>query len=553
MTLVTTAQMRELDRRTIELGTQGLTLMERAGQGIARVLLERHRAACKRGVLIVAGRGNNGGDGFVVARLLAKQGIRCRVVLLGERSALSGDARANADRWARGRGKLVEITTLGDDARGRLARDLAGAGLVLDGIFGTGLTRAVEGLAGEVIALMNRAAAADHAAVAADDRALTLAPRGRSRKGKRAKDATGAPPTVVAIDVPSGLDADTGLPLGSAVRAHATVTLGAHKPGLVLPAAREHVGELSLVEIGLADDALAAIAPLGTRGDARTLAPLVPRRGPGAHKGSSGHLLVVAGAVGKSGAAILCGRAALRGGAGLVTIACTAEILPIVAASMPELMTDPVGERFSDVAWRDRLAGKAALAIGPGLGTSPDAVRLVRWLVTRADVPMVVDADGLNALAGDVAVLRRARAPLVLTPHPGEMSRLMRRTTSEIQARRIEHARALAEKTGAVVVLKGSGTIVAAPDGRWSINATGGPLLGVGGTGDVLTGLIGSLLAQGLPAYDAARLGVFLHGRAGDRLALQLGDAGLLASQLADELPAARRELAGGGLAPGGD
>jgi len=320
VTLVTTAQMRELDRRTIELGTQGLTLMERAGQGIARVLLERHRAACKRGVLIVAGRGNNGGDGFVVARLLAKQGIRCRVVLLGERSALSGDARANADRWARGRGKLVEITTLGDDARGRLARDLAGAGLVLDGIFGTGLTRAVEGLAGEVIALMNRAAAADHAAVAADDRALTLAPRGRSRKGKRAKDATGAPPTVVAIDVPSGLDADTGLPLGSAVRAHATVTLGAHKPGLVLPAAREHVGELSLVEIGLADDALAAIAPLGTRGDARTLAPLVPRRGPGAHKGSSGHLLVVAGAVGKSGAAILCGRAALRGGAGLVTI-----------------------------------------------------------------------------------------------------------------------------------------------------------------------------------------------------------------------------------------
>ncbi|MBM4247545.1 MAG: bifunctional ADP-dependent NAD(P)H-hydrate dehydratase/NAD(P)H-hydrate epimerase, partial [Deltaproteobacteria bacterium] len=178
MTLVTTAQMRELDRRTIELGTPGQRLMERAGQGIARVLLERHRAACRRGVLIVAGRGNNGGDGFVVARLLAKQGIRCRVVLLGERSALSGDARTNADRWARGRGKLVEITMLGDDARARLARDLAGAGLVLDGLFGTGLARPVEGLAGEVIALINTVAAGEPrtlAVAAGEPRALAVA------------------------------------------------------------------------------------------------------------------------------------------------------------------------------------------------------------------------------------------------------------------------------------------------------------------------------------------------------------------------------------------
>ena len=546
MTLVTTAQMRELDRRTIELGTPGIELMERAGRGIARVLLERHRAACKRGVLIVAGRGNNGGDGFVVARLLAKQGMRCSVVLLGERTALSGDARSNADRWAKARGRIVELGVLDADARTALAGALASAGLVLDGIFGTGLARPVEGLAAEVIAQINAAAAGDRHALAEDERE-------RRRKGRRAREGKDAPPTVVAIDVPSGLDADSGLPLGLAVRAHATITLGAYKPGLVLPAAREHVGELSLVEIGLAEEALAAIAPTGTRGDARTLAPLVPRRGPAAHKGTGGHLLVVAGAVGKSGAAILCGRAALRGGAGLVTVACTAEILPIVAASLPELMTDPVGARFSESAWRERLAGKAALAIGPGLGTSPEAVRLVRWLVARVEVPAVVDADGLNALAGDLAVLRRARAPLVLTPHPGEMSRLTGLATGEVQARRIEHARALAAETGAVVVLKGSGTIVAAPDGRWSINASGGPLLGVGGTGDVLSGLVGSLLAQGLPPYDAARLGAFLHGRAGDRLALQLGDAGLLASQLADELPFARREFAGGGVALAGD
>ena len=546
MRLVTTAEMRELDRRTIELGTPGIELMERAGRGIARELLERHRAACKRGVLIVAGRGNNGGDGFVVARLLAKQGIRCRVVLLGERDKLQGDARTNAQRWARARGRVREIESLDDESRAELARDLASAGLVLDGIFGTGLARPVEGVAAEVIAMVNAAAAGDH-------HALAHVKLRRGRKGKRAADEFGPPPTVVAIDVPSGLDADTGLPLGTAIRAHATITLGAHKPGLVLPAARAHVGELSLVEIGLAEEALASVAPLGTRGDASELAPLLPRRSPGAHKGSNGHLLVVAGSVGKSGAAILCGRAALRGGAGLVTVACASEILPIIASSMPELMTDPVADKFADGTWRERLEGKAALVVGPGLGTSPTAQQLVRWLVARAGVPMVVDADGLNALASDLAVLRRASAPVVLTPHPGEMSRLVGLATGEVQAHRIEHARALACETGAVVVLKGAGTIVAAPDERWSINASGSPLLGVGGTGDVLAGLVGSLLAQGVPAYDAARLGVFLHGRAGDRLALHLGDAGLLASELADELPAARRELAGGGIAVAGD
>lgn len=544
MKLVTTAQMRELDRRTIELGTPGIELMERAGRGIADALLEDHRAACKRGVLVVAGRGNNGGDGFVVARLLAKRGIKCRVVLLGERSELRGDARTNADRWAKMRGRVRELAALDDASRSDLARDLASAGLVLDGIFGTGLTRPVEGLAAEVIALINVASARDRHALASIGRA-------RGRKGKRAAADTGPPPAVVAIDVPSGLDADTGLPLGTAIRAHATITLGGHKPGLVLPAAHPYVGALTLVEIGLAEEALAAIAPLGTRGDADELAALVPRRDAAAHKGSNGHLLIVAGSVGKSGAAILCGRAALRGGAGLVTVACATEILPIVAASMPELMTDPVGEKLGESEWRARLEGKAALVVGPGLGTSAPAQQLVRWLVARAGVPMVIDADGLNAVASDLAVLRRASAPVVLTPHPGEMSRLTGLATRDVQAHRIEHARALARDTGAVVVLKGSGTIVAAPDERWSINASGGPLLGVGGTGDVLAGLVGSLLAQGLPPYDAARLGVFLHGRAGDLLAVQLGDAGLLASQLADELPVARRELPAGGVDSG--
>ena len=225
-----------------------------------------------------------------------------------------------------------------------------------------------------------------------------------------------------------------------------------------------------------------------------------------------------------------------------MTVACPREVQPWVAVAQPELMTSVV-DGFSAPAWEERLVGKRALAVGPGLGTGRAAAQLVRWLVQRAQVPMVVDADGLTVLAGGLRVLSRAKAPVVLTPHPGEMARLTGHSTEEVQANRRRLALDLARDTGAVVVLKGSGTLIAAPDGRLGVNVTGGPILGTAGTGDVLAGLIGSLLAQGVEAYDAARLGVNLHGRAGDRLAERLGDAGLLATELADELPLARHEL----------
>jgi len=543
--LVTAAQMRELDRRTIELGTPGLTLMERAGAGIARVITARCRAACRRGLLVIAGRGNNGGDGFVVARLLAERDVRCTVVLLGRREDLAGDARVNADRWARARGRLIELPELDAAGEAKLRAEIARAGVVLDGIFGTGLARPVAGDAARVIEILNGAATGRDAP---PSRAAAAKRGGSARTSARSS----LPPSVVAIDVPSGLDADTGLPLGTAVKAQLTVTLGALKPGLALPSARPFAGNLELVEIGLAHEALDAVGPFGSCGDAATLAPLVPWRAAGAHKGSNGHLLVVAGAPGKSGAAVLCGRAALRGGAGLVTVACPAEALPTIAAGLPEIMTEAASARVGSE-WHHRLESRDAVVVGPGLGTAPATVELVRWLVATVAAPLVLDADGLNAVAGDIGILRDATGPRVLTPHPGEMARLTGLSTAEVQARRIEHARALARDTGAVVVLKGSGTVVAAPDGRWSVNQSGGPLLGTGGTGDVLAGLAGSLLVQGLAPYDAARLAVFLHGRAGDRLAQRLGDAGLLASELADELPAARRELAGGDLALGGD
>jgi NAD(P)H-hydrate epimerase len=508
--VVSTAQMRELDRRTIELGTPGLTLMERAGAGVVADVLRHHRAAARRGVVVIAGRGNNGGDGFVIARLLRAKGVRVSVVLLGDRGRVSGDARTNLERWQKGRGSLIEIGAENDLAR--LDRALSRAGLIVDAIFGTGLNAAVTGLAGAAIAAIARRAEA------------------------------GAP--VVAVDIPSGLDGDTGEPWGTAVRATATVTFAAPKLGLVLPAARPYVGRLAVVDIGIAAQARDQIGPLPEAATDELVAKLLRPRSAGAHKGTNGHVLVVAGSSGKSGAAVLAGRASIRGGAGLTTIACPLEVQPIVASGLHEAMTEAYrGFAGDERRWEDLVRTRSALVIGPGLGQDDDAVALVHHLVRRAAIPAVVDADGLNAVARDLGVLRAAIAPRILTPHPGEMSRLVGRPVPDIQAARLDSAIALARDTGAVVVLKGAGTIVAAPDGRATLNTTGGPLLGTGGTGDVLSGVIGALLAQRLDPYDAARIGVFVHGRAGDRLAERLGDAGLLASELADELPLARHAL----------
>jgi hydroxyethylthiazole kinase-like uncharacterized protein yjeF len=366
---------------------------------------------------------------------------------------------------------------------------------------------------------------------------------GARRAGGRASRASGrVPAVVVAVDLPSGLDGDRGEPRGVAIRATATVTLGAVKVGLALPVSRRWVGRLTLVDIGLAEAAWESLDSAIEPGSPATVRGLLPARPEGAHKGTNGHLLLVAGSRGKSGAAILAARGALRGGAGLVTVACPPEALALVAAGAPEIMTEPIrGQSAKE--WRERLGGKTALVVGPGLGTSPQASRLVRWLVTRAQMPLVLDADGLNAVASVPDLLAGATRGLVLTPHPGEMSRLVRRPVAEIQASRIEAAAALAKRVGAVVVLKGSGTVVADPQGRVTVNTSGGPLLATGGTGDVLAGVIGSLLAQGLDAYAAARTGVYLHGAAADRLSATLGDAGALASEIADEVPRARRAL----------
>ncbi len=514
--VVTTAQARAADRRTIELGTPGLELMERAGRGIAAEILGPLRARAARGVVVVAGRGNNGGDGFVVARLLAAAGFRVEAWLLGPRERVTGDARANLDRWLASGGRVEEL----GEAQGpaALAARLRSAGVVVDAVFGTGLNAEIRGPAARVI------------------EAIALA-----RRPSREMAGSGSSPVVLSVDLPSGLDGDTGEPWGTAVSADVTVTLGGTKLGLLLPAARAHVGRLVEVDIGLAPEALAAIEPLARAATLEMARALLPARPVSGHKGSHGHVVVVAGSDGKAGAAALAGRAAIRGGSGLVTIATPAAVRDLVAGLLPEAMTEAwpaAGVDFGPL-----LDGRDAVVCGPGLGREAAAASVARRLASAVALPLVLDADGLNAFAGEPEALRSAPAARVLTPHPGEMARLAGVSVADVQADRLGAARAMAGRSGAVVVLKGAGTVVAHPDGRACVNTTGGAVLGTGGTGDVLAGLVGALLAQGVEAFSAARLGVFLHGLAGDRVAGRIGDAGLLASELADEIPLARRAL----------
>lgn len=513
MLIVTAEQMRALDRRTIELGTPGWTLMRRAGQGATRALLAAFPRLARRRVVVVCGKGNNGGDGFVIAHELKKKGIAVDVFLAGGESQVKGDAALALQAWRRGRGKVRGLRSA-DDV-GVLQERLEGAACIVDALFGTGLKGEVKGVAADIIALLN---------------------------------ASGVP--IFAVDIPSGLDSDLGTPLGSAIQAEATATFAFAKIGQVVHPGVQHCGHLTIVDIGIAPEAVDDVTPQAVLLDEGEVSPLVPRREPTAHKGDAGHVVIIAGSRGKTGAAILASRAAARGGAGLVTAAVAESQQAIVAAGLLEAMSEILPDEgghlgFDEMRLREVLRGKAAVVCGPGLGTGDGAQVTVEWLLAQRSIPMVLDADGLNLFAallreGDV---ERADAPLVLTPHPGEMSRLSGRSTAEIQADRVTAARNFATSQGCVLVLKGARTVVAAPDGRIAINPTGNPGMASGGMGDVLAGLIGALLAQRLDAFDAACLGVHLHGHAADLIAAEQGMIGLLAGDVAEALPHALQSL----------
>ncbi len=498
--------MRALDRHTIDdLGIPGEVLMESAG----RAVVERVLALLEPGdsVCVICGPGNNGGDGLVVARHLHALGVPVRAALLSER--LSGDA---ATQLARARTAGVPL----EGARWRAPQ----CGVLVDALFGTGLTRS---LAGDARASVRRINAA------------------RSARPDALR--------VVSVDLPSGLSSDTGQVLGDAVAADWTVTLGLPKLGLVFEPGRTLAGRIRVARIGIADAApdLALDTSLWTRAGAAAALPLRPAHG---HKGTFGHALLVAGSEGKTGAAALCAEGAARIGAGLVTLACPAGLNDILEAKLTEAMTAPLpdtGERAFAAAAEDGIvalaASRDAVGLGPGIGRAAETTGLVRALAKRVDAPLALDADGVVAFAGELDLLRARRAPSVLTPHPGEAARVLGTSAARVNADRAAAARELAARSGAVVLLKGAGTVAAAPDGTVVVNATGGPVLATGGTGDVLLGIVTGLLAQGMAPLPAAALAAHLHGAAADAIAARRGDCGLLAHELLGELPAVMAAL----------
>ena len=532
MIVTTAAEMRRIDALTIESGIPSATLMERAGTGAAEALLARFPHVRKTGVVVVAGKGNNGGDGFVVARVLKRKRVRCEVVLAARSDDVRDPARAKLRAWQRAGGKTTTITA---DDLGPLQRALARAGCVVDALFGTGLTGEMTGLPAEAITLVN---------------------------------ASGLP--TVALDIPSGLDSDRGVALGVAIEAELTVAFAAPKIGTIVYPGARYTGELVVVDIGIPDDVIAAVAPMTEAILVADAGALVRPRDPESHKGTNGHVVVIAGGRGKTGAVVLASRAAARAGAGLVTAGVPASEQESVATRLLEEMTAPLPDdgvgTFAFTSRDDRgvragaaqpstagadayaalLDGKRALVTGPGMGVSPATEQLVAWIVTHAPLPAVIDADALNCLAArpPQGAWGTQERPRILTPHPGEMARLMGVDGAAVQADRVGMARRLAAERGVIVVLKGARTVIAEPDGHVAINCSGNPGLGSGGTGDVLAGMLGGLLAQGYPAADAARLGVFLHGYAADRVAARRGMVGLLASDVIEELPAATAALA---------
>ncbi|MDR7486699.1 MAG: NAD(P)H-hydrate dehydratase [Armatimonadota bacterium] len=516
MYLPTAEEMAFLDRRAAEeFGVSTLLLMEAAGRSVAEAARRLVGREVARAV-VVAGKGNNGGDGFVASRVLLAAGWRVTVVLLARDSELAGDAALNLQA-ARRAG--VEVVNLDSTAVPGLRGTLAAADVVVDALFGTGFRGPAVGLAAKTIEAMN---------------------------------ACGRP--VLSVDIPSGVMGDSGAVDGVAVRAAATVTMGLPKIGLILPPGAEHAGRIWLADVGHPRRLLEA-AGIRTRLVTREMVDTAirPRR-LDAHKGDFGRVLVVAGSVGHSGAAVLAAQGALRAGAGLVTLAVPAAIYPVVGPAVIEGMPVPLPDQDGALAAEaagailDLAASADAVACGPGLSTLPGPAVVVRRLVAECATPMVLDADALNLMAasGDWPA---ARGPLVLTPHPGEMARLLQAKTEDIQRHRLQVARVAAERLRAVVVLKGARTVVADPAGDVFVVPTGNPAMATGGMGDVLAGVIAALIGQDMAPMAAAWAGAYLHGLAGDQVAAARGPAGILAREVADALPAALAAVRAGSYA----
>ena len=514
MRVLTAEQMQEADRRTIEeVGVPSIVLMENAGRQIVSAMHATIDDLENRRVGILCGRGNNGGDGFVVARLLSQQGLTVRVFLLGRAEDVVGDAGTNL-HVAESLGlSIVEVADRDgwDGARSGVDE----CDVLVDAMFGTGLNRPLDDLSSTVVADLN---------------ALDV--------------------PVVAIDLPSGLSADRTEPIGEAVEADVTVTLAAPKLALLLAPAQSWAGDLVIADIGIPAAVIDAVP--GDRLELLTpeeVGVLIPPRPDDAHKGDFGHVLVVAGSVGKTGAAALAGLGALRSGAGLVTVATPRGCVASVSSAVPEYMTLPLPENEDGTVAAEALGvilefGCDAIAVGPGLGATAAVSALVHGLVERSSVPLVLDADALNVFATDPSRLAgRDGVPIVITPHPGEMARLCHTTSAEVQTDRLNTARRFATAHQLLVVLKGARTVIADPEGAMWVNLTGNAGMSTAGVGDVLTGMTAAWLAQlGRPDH-ACQVAVFLHGLAGDLASEEHGEVALMASDLVGYIGKAVREV----------
>ena len=522
MKTVLAAEMRELDRRTIEeFETPGEVLMDRAGYGVADVARHLARSSGLGDALIqiFAGRGNNGGDAFVAARYLKKMGFEIEVMFAGEASAVTGDAFKHLLQMRSDGIALRELPTLED---WEMLRDTphAAGDILIDGLLGTGITGPARGPVVGAIQVINAFA----------------------RRG-----------LVLAIDVPSGLNSDTGCADGAVVTADVTATMGMPKRGLVLPSALAVVGNVEVIDIGIPEELTGSISSpvdLITIDDVAQM--LGGRRPRTSHKGSYGHVLLIGGAPGYAGAIGMAAMAASRSGVGLVSVLTPASVAPVVAGMVPEAMVhagtvNAAGGFATEalVQWGNDLSGFDAVLVGPGMTTHADTKALVQQVLASPVKTIVLDADALNVVAEETAFLDADRPGVILTPHPGEMARLLACETSTVQVDRFGAVIRAAERFGVTGVLKGAGTVVAQTGRALAVNLAGNPGMATGGMGDVLAGLIAGLAAQGLTPFDAACAAVHIHGRAGDSVALLTSQAGMTATDVVDELPQIFRGIQG--------
>lgn len=515
MKVVTALEMRHIDEETIRnIGIPGIVLMENAGLSVVNVIEKYFRKSGTSKVSIFVGKGNNGGDGLVIARHLKNKGYDVKIYLLSSSDKFQGDALINL-QIVQNMGLNIETILSEIDLEYHKA-EVANSDLIIDAIFGTGLAGPIKGVSAKVVNFLNN---------------------------------TGLP--IIAVDLPSGLDADTGKVEGECIKADVTVTMGLPKRGLLLYPGANFVGKIEIADIGIPSTVIELqdikVNLLSTDNVGR-----LPKRPSDSHKGNFGRVLVLGGSIGLTGASAMASESALRSGAGLVTLGIPKSLNPIMEVKLTEVMTLPLPETeeqtFSKKSYDNIMKivnNFDVVVIGPGMSRNPETSSLIRELCKSINKPKVIDADGLNAISDDKSILKYIDNNTIFTPHPGEMARLIGGTISDVQSDRINVAQKFAINNNVILVLKGVPTVIAEPSGEVYLNITGNPGLASGGTGDVLTGIIAGFIAQGLALKSAAILGVYIHGFAGDLAKKELGEAGMVAGDVIRYIPKAIKYLNG--------